>query len=81
VLDTVDLARCAADDAVRQRSLKFIGPIVAFAVGAVGGAESYVRFGFWALLAPVLVLGLLSIVCSGGFARGSAGAMKTTSTG
>ena len=80
VLDAVDLARGAADDAVRQRSLKFIGPIVAFAFGAIGGAVGYLRLAFWALLAPVVVLGVLAMECSGGFAGDSARAMKTTST-
>ena len=60
VIDAVDLARGAGDDAVRERARKFIAPIVAFAAGAIVGAFGYVHVGFAALLLPIAVLGGLS---------------------
>lgn len=60
VIDAVDLARGARDDAVRHRAVKFVGPIVAFAVGAIGGAFGYVTAGFLALMLPIAVLVVLA---------------------
>jgi uncharacterized membrane protein YoaK (UPF0700 family) len=60
VIDAVDLARGAGDETVRARSLKFVGPIVAFAVGAIGGGFGYVLTGFAALLLPIAILTLLA---------------------
>lgn len=60
VIDAVDLARGAGDETVRARSLKFVGPIVAFAVGAIGGGFGYVLAGFAALLLPIAILTLLA---------------------
>ncbi len=60
VIDTVDLARGAADDAVRRRAARFVWPIAAFALGAAGGAFGYVYFGFTALLFPIGVLAALA---------------------
>ena len=56
VIDAVDLARGAGDDAIRERSAKYVGPIVSLALGAIGGAFGYVYFGFAALLLPIAVL-------------------------
>jgi uncharacterized membrane protein YoaK (UPF0700 family) len=56
VIDVVDLLRGAADDTVRQRSRKFVAPVVAFALGAIGGAFGYVEGGFTAVLLPIAVL-------------------------
>ena len=61
VIDVVDVIRGGADGAVRQRSVKFVWPIVAFAAGAVGGAFGYVDAGFVALLVPMLVIGWLAV--------------------
>jgi uncharacterized membrane protein YoaK (UPF0700 family) len=63
ILDAVDLARGGADGTLRQRAVKFIGPIIAFAFGAIGGALGYVRFAFWSLLAPVAALAILAVIC------------------
>ncbi|HEV7574935.1 MAG TPA: YoaK family protein [Caldimonas sp.] len=61
VLDAVDLARGAGDEATRHRAAKFVGPIVAFAAGAIGGAFGYVFFGFLALALPIAVLAVLAL--------------------
>lgn len=61
VIDVVDLLRGAGDDAIRQRSAKFVGPIVAFGLGAIGGAFGYVYGGFPALLLPIGVLAALAL--------------------
>jgi uncharacterized membrane protein YoaK (UPF0700 family) len=60
VIDAVDLARGTADEAIRRRAVKFVGPIVAFAVGAIGGAFGYVSAGFFALAVPIAVLAVLA---------------------
>jgi uncharacterized membrane protein YoaK (UPF0700 family) len=62
VIDVVDIARGAADHAVRQRSVKFLWPIVAFALGAIGGAYAYVHLYFLALLLPIGILGCLALI-------------------
>ena len=61
VIDVVDLLRGGADDATRKRSVKFVGPIIAFGAGAIGGAFGYVHAGFPALLAPMLVIAWLAV--------------------
>jgi uncharacterized membrane protein YoaK (UPF0700 family) len=60
VIDAVDLARGAGDAAVRARARRFVAPIVAFAIGAIGGAFAYVHAGFASLLAPLAVLATLA---------------------
>jgi uncharacterized membrane protein YoaK (UPF0700 family) len=60
VIDAVDLVRGAGDDTIRHRAAKFVGPIVAFAVGAIGGAFGYVIAGFFALVLPIAVLAVLA---------------------
>ena len=56
VIDVTDIVRGAADDTVRQRCVKFFWPIVAFGVGAIGGAFAYHQALFFALLLPVGIL-------------------------
>jgi uncharacterized membrane protein YoaK (UPF0700 family) len=56
VIDAVDLLRGAGDAATRQRMGKFIGPIVSFSIGAMGGGLGYIYLGFAALALPMLVL-------------------------
>lgn len=56
VIDVVDLLRGAADAAVRARAVRFVGPIAAFALGAIAGAYGYVGVGFAALLLPIALL-------------------------
>jgi uncharacterized membrane protein YoaK (UPF0700 family) len=59
-IDVVDLARGAGDAAVRSRAAKFVGPIVAFALGAIGGGLGYVEAGFAALALPITILTALA---------------------
>jgi uncharacterized membrane protein YoaK (UPF0700 family) len=59
VIDLVDLARGGADDTVRKRSVKFFWPILAFGVGAIGGAFAYFYAGFFGLLLPMALLAWL----------------------
>lgn len=61
VIDAVDLLRGAGGPEVRERSARFVAPIVAFAAGAIAGAFGFVHFGFAALLAPLLVLLALAV--------------------
>jgi uncharacterized membrane protein YoaK (UPF0700 family) len=56
VIDVVDLLRGGADETTRRRSMKFFGPIAAFAVGAIGGAYGYVNAHFVALALPMVAL-------------------------
>ncbi|MDB5989293.1 MAG: hypothetical protein JWQ10_696 [Herbaspirillum sp.] len=56
VIDVVDIMRGAPDEGVRRRCVKFFWPIVAFGVGAVGGAFGYKYAQFLALLLPVAIL-------------------------
>lgn len=61
VIDLVDILRGSADTAVRGRISKFLWPIVAFGLGAIGGAYGYVHFHFWALLLPIAILGWFAV--------------------
>jgi len=65
VIDSVDLMRGAADEAVKKRFGKFAWPIVAFGIGAIGGAFAYVHLAFWALALPVGLLGWLALTAEG----------------
>lgn len=56
VIDVVDIVRGAADEGVHRRCIKFFWPIVAFGVGAVGGAFGYKYAQFLALLLPAAIL-------------------------
>jgi uncharacterized membrane protein YoaK (UPF0700 family) len=56
VIDTVDVLRGTTDPAVQARAGRLLGPILAFAAGAVAGAYGYVLLGFVALLAPLALL-------------------------
>jgi uncharacterized membrane protein YoaK (UPF0700 family) len=56
VIDLVDLASGGADDTVRKRAVKYLWPILAFGVGAIGGAYAYLYAGFLGLLLPLALL-------------------------
>jgi uncharacterized membrane protein YoaK (UPF0700 family) len=60
VIDLVDLTRGAGDSGTHVRVKKFVGPIIAFSVGAMGGGMGYVYLGFAALALPILVLSALA---------------------
>ncbi|GAB3252692.1 YoaK family protein [Chitinimonas naiadis] len=65
VIDLVDLVRGSADAAVRARASKFFWPILAFGLGAIGGAFAYVYLSFWAMLLPLGLL-LVQLIASSG---------------
>jgi uncharacterized membrane protein YoaK (UPF0700 family) len=56
VLDCVDLLRGAADAGLQQRIHKFICPLLAFAGGAICGANLFLHADFWALALPLTIL-------------------------
>jgi uncharacterized membrane protein YoaK (UPF0700 family) len=54
VMDLVDLATKQGDGpGVQKRLYKMWPPVVAFAVGAVGGGLCFLGVGFWALIVPI----------------------------
>jgi uncharacterized membrane protein YoaK (UPF0700 family) len=59
VIDLVDMARGGADDAVRKSCVRYLWPILAFGVGAIGGAFAYFYAGFFGLLLPMALLAWL----------------------
>ena len=61
IIDLVDILRGATTDEIRQRCVKFFWPIVAFGLGAIGGAFAYKHLLFLALLLPLAILLWLSI--------------------
>ncbi|MDR8732066.1 YoaK family protein [Burkholderia pseudomultivorans] len=71
ILDVVDLLSAGTADAARAtartRFGKMLPAIVAFALGAMGGALGFRQVGFWALLVPAGALAALA-VCAGAFA-------------
>jgi uncharacterized membrane protein YoaK (UPF0700 family) len=60
VIDLVDVARGGAADA-RARVPRLAWPILAFAVGAIGGAFAYDALRFWGLAVPLLLLAGLAV--------------------
>lgn len=56
VIDAVDVIRGAADESVKRRCKKFLWPVLAFSLGAVGAAFAYHWFGFIALLLPISMM-------------------------
>ncbi|GAA0766251.1 DUF1275 domain-containing protein [Ideonella azotifigens] len=61
VIDAVDLLRGASDAVLRERMRRFVGPILAFTVGAVGGGFGYLALGFASLLLPIGLLAALAL--------------------
>lgn len=64
VIDLVDLIHSSSGPEVKARVVKFLWPILAFAVGAIGGAYGYLYVSFWALLLPLYILTILMVFCS-----------------
>lgn len=56
VIDLVDLASGGADPALKARAYKFLWPVVAFGLGAVGGGYACFHWQFWSLLLPIALL-------------------------
>ena len=61
VIDVVDLLRGGAGEAIRQRGIGLMVPIIAFAAGAIGGAFGYAYAGFVALLLPIGIVAWLAM--------------------
>jgi uncharacterized membrane protein YoaK (UPF0700 family) len=61
VIDFVDLLRGSADAGLRQRLRKFIWPLVAFAAGAICGANFYLHVHLWALALPLAIVASLTL--------------------
>ena len=59
VIDFIELIHGRGGKKVRNRCAKYLWPMVAFLLGALSGAFACFRFGFHALLLPVLLLLLL----------------------
>ncbi|MFC0166966.1 YoaK family protein [Pseudoduganella danionis] len=59
VIDLVDLARASAAPGTLSRLWKFLWPVLAFGLGAIHGAFAYHWAGFYAVLLPVAILGVL----------------------
>lgn len=63
-IDLVDLAiaRGRPDEALRARILKTWPPVVAFALGAIGGAVGVLLAGAWSLVLSVVVVAVLAVL-------------------
>jgi len=59
IIDAVDVLTGTANDTVRQRCVKFLWPVLAFAVGAVGAAFAFQYAGWGAMFLPIAVLSYL----------------------
>lgn len=62
LIDMTDLASGRATPAVRARFVKFFWPVLAFALGCIGGGSAFVAFGFWCLLPALVLLAWLTAV-------------------
>ena len=70
VIDLLDLTCPTPDPAVKERIVRFLWPILAFSVGAIGGAFGYVNLSFWALLLPIGILAALLLDARGNDPKG-----------
>ena len=61
VIDVTDWLVGRRDAALRSRISSLFFPVLAFALGSMGGAIGYVRLGFAALLFPSLLIALLAV--------------------
>ncbi|MFC3108914.1 YoaK family protein [Undibacterium arcticum] len=74
VIDAIDALRGVSDGTMAERCAKFLWPLFAFGTGAIGAAFAYKYFGFYALLAPIVLLcGVIALDCG---ASGRAAATK-----
>jgi uncharacterized membrane protein YoaK (UPF0700 family) len=56
IIDLVDLSFGRANAECRLRVRKMVPAILAFTVGAAGGALGYIFAGFWCIAAPIAIL-------------------------
>ena len=64
VIDVVDILRGAADADTRRRSVRLVGPVLAFAAGCIAGAFGVVNAGFVALALPIATLAALAFTAA-----------------
>lgn len=56
VIDSIDVLRGTAEKKIRERCYKFLWPVVAFGIGAIGAAFVYQFAGFGAMMLPIAIL-------------------------
>jgi uncharacterized membrane protein YoaK (UPF0700 family) len=59
LMGVTDLVSGHGAPATREKIVRFVWPVVAFAVGCIVGGAAYVAAGFWCLLLPVGALAML----------------------
>ncbi|GGY65291.1 YoaK family protein [Pseudoduganella albidiflava] len=59
LIDMTDLATGHATPAAKEKFVRFVWPVLAFALGCIAGGAGYVHFGFWCLLAPIAAVAVL----------------------
>jgi uncharacterized membrane protein YoaK (UPF0700 family) len=59
LIDVTDLASGHATPAAREKFVRFVWPVLAFAVGCIAGGAAYVTAGFWCLLLPIGAIAML----------------------
>jgi uncharacterized membrane protein YoaK (UPF0700 family) len=62
LIDLTDMATGRATPVVRERFLKFLWPMLAFAFGCIAGGTAYVLFGFWCMAPALVVIAWLSML-------------------
>lgn len=62
LIDMTDLATGHATPAAREKFIRFVWPVLAFAVGCIMGGAGYVAAGFWCLLLPIAIVALLLVL-------------------
>jgi uncharacterized membrane protein YoaK (UPF0700 family) len=62
LMDATDITIGRATPAVRERFIKFLWPVIAFAFGCIAGGTAYVTFGFWCLLPALVLLAWLAVL-------------------
>lgn len=56
LIDLADILTGRGTPVNRQRFVRFLWPMLAFAGGCIVGGTAYVQFGFWCLLLPIAIL-------------------------
>ena len=62
LVDMTDIITGHASAAVRERFLKFLWPVLAFAVGCIAGGTAYIWFGFWCMLPALVLLAWMAVL-------------------
>ncbi len=61
LIDMTDLVAGHATPAAHEKFIRFVWPVLAFAVGCILGGAGYVAAGFWCLLAPIATVAVLLV--------------------